>query len=38
MVIAGDAAVIAESLRSFGNVEIVDPERDFTTVRELSRH
>ncbi len=36
IVVAGDAAVVAESLRSFGNVEIVDPERDFTLVRELA--
>ncbi len=37
MVVAGDAAVIAEPLRRFGNVAIVDPDRDFLTVRELPR-
>ena len=37
IVVAGDAAVIGEQLRPFGNVEVVDPERDFATVRELPR-
>jgi zinc protease len=37
IVFAGDAAVVAEPLRRFGNVEIVDPNRDFLTVRELPR-
>ncbi|HTQ02559.1 MAG TPA: pitrilysin family protein [Polyangiaceae bacterium] len=37
IVVAGDAAEIAEPLRRFGNVEIVNPERDFSTVRELPR-
>jgi predicted Zn-dependent peptidase len=37
MVVAGDAAVIAEPLRRFGNVEVVDPDRDFVTLRELPR-
>jgi zinc protease len=37
MVVAGDAAAVAEPLRRFGNVEIMDADRDFLTVRELPR-
>lgn len=37
VVVAGDAAAMAGTLRSFGNVEVVDPERDFGMIRELSQ-
>ncbi len=37
MVVAGDASVVGAPLSHFGRVEIVDPERDFVTLRELPR-
>jgi predicted Zn-dependent peptidase len=35
VVVAGDADAIAEPLARFGEVVVVDPERDFATVRTL---
>jgi predicted Zn-dependent peptidase len=35
IVVAGDANAIAESLREFGAVQILDPEREFSIKRKL---
>ncbi len=35
VVVAGDADVIAPGLAQFGNVRVVDPEREFQTIRVI---
>ncbi len=35
IVVAGDADVVAEPLRRFGDVTVVDPEHEFSVVRTL---
>jgi predicted Zn-dependent peptidase len=35
IIVAGDASQIAEGLRKFGEVTIVDPEKDFAVVKTL---
>lgn len=36
IVVAGDAAAVAEGLRQFGTVEVLDPEREFSIKRRLA--
>lgn len=35
IVVAGDAVAVAEGLRQFGTVEVLDPEREFSVKRKL---
>ncbi len=37
IVVAGDATVIAESLRQYGDVEVLDPTHDFRIERKLTK-
>ena len=37
LVVAGDADAIAEPLARFGEVTVVDPEREFKKLRTLPR-
>ncbi|HEY5960000.1 MAG TPA: hypothetical protein VIV60_25780, partial [Polyangiaceae bacterium] len=36
VVVAGDAARVAEGLRRFGTVEVLDPDKEFAIKRSLS--